>query len=242
MAATVVLVHGAWHGAWCWERVVEQLTEQGIDAIAVDLPGHGEDAGALTDLHGDAARVREVLETIDDRVLLVGHSYGGAVVTEAGVHPSVAHLVYVAAFAIHDEESCGNAGAEEPAAAAIDHRGRPDLSSMLLIDEQGVARLPPEGAAEAFFNDCDERSTQWAVSRLDGQRLESLLQSPIQVAWHEKPSTYLVCTEDQAVHPDLQRLLAARCTEVIDVRSGHSPFLSQPDLLAELLTERANRF
>src|SRR4249920_292329 len=100
MPASVVLVHGAWHGAWCWEPVVDGLCARGIDVVAVDLPGHGEDRGTLTDLHGDAARVREVLDQLEAPVVLVGHSYGGAVITEAGVHPNVHQLVYVAAFAI----------------------------------------------------------------------------------------------------------------------------------------------
>ena len=78
MANSVVLVHGAWHGAWCWERVVPGLTEQGLTVMALDLPGHGADSGAMADLHGDAARVAEVLDRLDEPAVLVGHSYGGA--------------------------------------------------------------------------------------------------------------------------------------------------------------------
>ena len=85
----VVLVHGAWHGAWCWERVVDGLAAVAIESVAIDLPGHGEDPGPFSDLHGDAARVRSVLDRINRPVVLLGHSYGGAVVTEAGDHPSV---------------------------------------------------------------------------------------------------------------------------------------------------------
>src|SRR5437588_12900158 len=127
MSPTIVLVHGAWHGAWCWDRVVERLEARGREVVAIDLPGHGDDPGPLTDLHGDADRVRSVLDRLDGDVLLVGHSYGGAVVTEAGTHPAVRRLVYVAAFCLDDGESCAHALADDPDAQAISHEGRPDM-------------------------------------------------------------------------------------------------------------------
>jgi pimeloyl-ACP methyl ester carboxylesterase len=241
MTATVVLVHGAWHGAWCWDRVVPRLRDRGLEVVAVDLPGHGDDPGPLTDLHGDAARVRAVIDELDGPVVLVGHSYGGVVVTEAGTHPAVEHLVYLAAFAINDQESCGSAGAGDPALAMIDHSNRPDLGALMVIDD-GVVTLRADGADEVFYNDCDAPTAAAAVSRLGPQRLDTLTQTPTAVAWQETASTYVVCTADQAVHPDLQRLLAARCTETAALPTSHSPFLSRPDLVAGLLAERANRF
>ena len=107
--ATIVLVHGAWHGAWCWERLTPLLDDAGVTSIAVDLPGHGNDRGPFTDLHGDADRVRETLDDVDGDVVLVGHSYGGCVITDAGAHPDVRHLVYVAAFPLDADESAANA-------------------------------------------------------------------------------------------------------------------------------------
>src|SRR4051812_2321482 len=98
--ASVVLVHGAAHSGWCWDRVVAGLTAAGITARAVDLPGHGQDTGALTDLHGNAASVTAVLDAMEGPVVLVGHSLGGAVITEAGVHPKVVRLVYIAAMVL----------------------------------------------------------------------------------------------------------------------------------------------
>jgi pimeloyl-ACP methyl ester carboxylesterase len=243
MTATVVLVHGAWHGAWCWERVAENLRAYGVDTIAIDLPGHGADTRALGDLHDDAAHVATVLGSIDGPAVLVGHSYGGAVVTEAGVRPNVAHLVYVAAFALTDEESCSTAGTSDPAAVAmIDHSGRSDVGALMIVDDEGVVALDREGVAQVFFNDCDDWWTQWAVDRLDRQRLESLMQSPDAVAWRERPSTYVLCTHDNAVHPDLQRLMAARCSEQLELPASHSPFLSWPDRLADHLHELAGRY
>src|SRR5438067_970341 len=100
MAATVVLVHGAWHGAWCWTRVVEGLTARGVDAIAIDLPGHGDSTEPLGDLYGDAASLRAALDALDGSPAVVcGHSYGGAVVSlGAARHAAVRHVVYLAAL------------------------------------------------------------------------------------------------------------------------------------------------
>src|SRR5258708_3580260 len=114
MTATVVLVHGAWHGAWCFERVMPLLADAEVPAIAVDLPGHGADEGPFTDLHGDAARVLAVLNEIEGGVVLLGHSYGGAVITEAGVHPAVTHLVYLCALLPADGASCTAAAVNHP--------------------------------------------------------------------------------------------------------------------------------
>lgn len=82
MTATVVLVHGAWHGAWCWDLVVDQLHQQDVPVVAIDLPGHGVSTEPLTDLHGHGDAVRAALESIDGPVVLVGHSYGGAAITD----------------------------------------------------------------------------------------------------------------------------------------------------------------
>src|SRR3954451_20552191 len=100
MAATLVLVHGAWHGAWCWERVTPLLDRARAPWIAIDLPGHGDDPGPFTDLHGGADRVREVLDCIDGDVVPLGHSYGGTVITDACVQPAVRRCVYLAALAV----------------------------------------------------------------------------------------------------------------------------------------------
>src|SRR5207302_1944698 len=103
MARSVVLVHGAWHGSWCWGRVMPLLRDAGVDTTAVDLPSRSDPLG---DLHGDAAHVRSVLDASAGEVVLVGHSYGGAVITGAGTHDAVAHLVYLCAFALDKGESC----------------------------------------------------------------------------------------------------------------------------------------
>ena len=244
MSSTIVLVHGAWHGAWCWDRVAVPLREQGHAVVAVDLPGHGTDPRPLGDLHGDAAAVRDALDALDaadGEVVLVGHSYGGAVVTEAGVHPSVGRLVYLAAFCIEDHETCATAGGDDPRLAAISHEGRPNLAEAFVIHDDGTITLTPDGAAECLYNDCDQPSIDWALAHLTPQPMVTFTQSPSVASWHTRPATYVVCDHDQGVHPDLQRLMAERCETTVTWPVDHSPFLSDPTRVVEFLAELADR-
>ena len=236
-----ILVHGAWHGAWCWERAVAALAADGISAVAIDLPGHGNDPGPMGDLHGDAAHVAAVLDALGGPVVLVGHAYGGAVITEAGSHRAVSHLVYLAAFALDDGESCGDVASREAASAGISHQGRPDLAAGYVPGPGGTVTLARDVARACFYQDCDPGTAAWAVARLGPQPLISLQQQPYAVAWRTKPSTYVVCADDQAIHPGLQRILAGRCITAVEWPTGHAPFLARPDLVAGLLAGLAAR-
>jgi pimeloyl-ACP methyl ester carboxylesterase len=237
---SIVLVHGAWHGAWAWERVLPLLTAAGVACRALDLPGHGEDGGPFGDLDADIARVRETLDEVDGDAVLVGHSYGGAVITEAGLHGAVTHLVYLAAFALDAGESCVNA-AVEAGAGQISHDGRPNLGAGFIMGDDDLITLDPSSAAACLYNECDADTVDWAVARLGPQPLVTLQGVPSGAAWHTKPSTYVVCGNDMAVHPDLQRLMARRCRSVVEWPTDHSPFLCRPDLVAELLTDVVQR-
>ncbi len=237
----MVLVHGAWHGAWCWEHVLDGLAARGIPAVAVDLPGHGDDPGPLGDLHSDAGRVRHVLDNLAPPVVLVGHSYGGAVITEAGDHPVVGHLVFLCALAPDDGETCMTVAVGRPGAAEISYEGRPDLGSGMIVSDDGLVSLEPSLAAAALYNDCTHEAMAWAVSRLGPQPLITLQQAPDAVAWRTRPSTYVVCADDQIVHPDLQRQMAKRCAgTAVEWQSDHSPFLSHPEQVVGLLVELAD--
>jgi pimeloyl-ACP methyl ester carboxylesterase len=240
MERRVVLVHGAWHGAWAWERVLELLGSAGIPCTAIDLPGHGQDAGSLGDLHADAARVRQAIDDGGEDVVLVGHSYGGAVITEAGVHDSVRHLVYIAAFALDAGESCVSAATAESAASLIAYDGRPNLGAGFRMSPDELISLDPATAAECLYNDCDPAAVAWALARLGPQPLVTLQGIPRAVAWQTTPSTYAVCTHDMAVHPDLQRIMARRCDSVVEWATDHSPFLCRPELVAALLAGLAS--
>ncbi len=227
MSASVVLVHGAWHGAWCWDPVVERLEAAGVATLAIDLPGHGDDPRPLTDLHGHGDAVRAALDTVDGPVVLVGHSYGGAAITDAGVHPSVGHLVYLSAFCVDAHESV----------MVNDLTGGEgnDLEAAMRIHDDGTVTVDPDAAVAPFYADCDPPEAAAAVARLGPESLAGFAQSPRAVGWRERPSTFALCTEDRALMPALQRGLAARCGDVVEWPTSHSPFLSRPDLVTDLL-------
>ncbi|HTK16726.1 MAG TPA: alpha/beta fold hydrolase [Acidimicrobiia bacterium] len=226
MQRTVVLVHGAWHGAWCWERVIPLLDTAATSVVVVDLPSVSHHDATL---HDDADYVRGALDSIDGEVVLLGHSYAGAVITVAGVHPNVAHLVYLCAFALEVGESVqknsltGGEGASELGAA--------------LVVGDGVLTIDPERAAGAFFHDCAPEVAAAAIEQLRPMSLAALAGEVDAAAWHDKPATYVVCTEDRALPVALQRSNAARIGEWVDWPTSHSPFLSRPDLVAGLLVE-----
>lgn len=235
----MLLVHGAWHGAWCWDPVVAELVGRGVRAVAIDLPGHGSDTGPLTDLAGDAERVQLALDEFGEPVVLAGHSYGGVVITQAGCHPRVSELIYLASFNLDEGESAMSAATAASTLAAIDHTDRPDALAHMHLADDGTSTIDPDGARELFYNDCPDEIADWAVLRLGPQCMASLSQIPDTVAWRHRPSTYAVCTLDNIVHPDLQRILARRADHCVEWPTGHSPFLSRPDLVADLLARVA---
>lgn len=226
MQRTVVLVHGAWHGAWCWERVVPLLDAASLPLVVVDLPSVSHGNATLRD---DADYVRGALDSVDGEVVLVGHSYGGAVISAAGVHPNVAHLVYLCAFALEPGES-----ASQNSLTGGD--GPNDLGAALVVGD-GVITIDPDRAVAAFFHDCEPEVAAAATNRLRPQSLAALGGEVDVAAWREKPATYVVCTEDHALPVALQRSNAERIGTSIDWPTSHSPFLSRPDLVADLLVD-----
>ena len=148
MPATVVLVHGACHGAWCWEKVVAGLTDRGIPSVAIDLPGHGASPEPLGDLAADAAALRACLDGID-RSVVCGHSFGGAVVTEgAAGHPGVHHLVYITAFALAPGESTMAAAPE-----GGDQDTPTKLGDAIRFADDGTMTFQGPAAVDALYHD-----------------------------------------------------------------------------------------
>ena len=192
-----------------------------------------------SDLAGDAERVGRALDAFDEPVVLVGHSYGGVVITQAGLHPRVSDLVYLASFNLDHNESAMSVAMAESSAAAIDYSDRPDALAHTHVAEDGTSTIDVAGARVLFYNDCPDELAHWAASRLGPHPMATLTQIPEAVAWRHRPSTYAVCAFDNIVHPALQRILAARVDHVVEWPTGHSPFLSRPDLVADLLVEVA---
>jgi pimeloyl-ACP methyl ester carboxylesterase len=217
LVAEVVLVHGSWHGAWCWDQVVDELTRGGVASVAVELP--------FTSYDDDVATARAAIESAGDGAVVCGHSYGGLVITQAAAGlTGVGRLVYLAAFQADEGEELAALLAEEPS----------KLLGALVMTPEGVI-VDPDSAHEVFYGDSDESVSAAMVARLrpvPSERARVLTGRP---AWKDVPSTYIVCTKDQAASPRLQRRLAERADEVIEWDTDHSAFLSRPKALAELL-------
>lgn len=221
MTATVVLVHGAFHDGWCWELVRRALDERGVPNLSLDLPFGGLDA--------DAGALRALLDAVDGPVVLCGHSYGGMVISQAASgRDDVDHLVYLCAVQVAD-----------PAELAASFKPTL-LMEHLVHGDDGVTTVDPDWAVECFYHDCDPELAAAAVARLRpmangiGAAPES---TPVRPAWMDIASTYVVCTDDRTVHPDSQREMAAHASAVVEMATSHSPMLSRPDLVADLLAK-----
>ncbi len=225
----VVLVHGAWHGAWCWSALQSELDSRGIASFAIDLPGHGTSLEPLGDLHGDAAYLTQVLTKVGEPVVLVGHSYGGAVISQAAAAATnVVHLVYLTAFVPDIGE--GVAGLLQSMAPAAT-----TLSSAMIIGDGGLSTINPDLAHAAFYGHCNPAATPAHVARLCPQPFATLTQPLTAAAWHTIGSTYVRCTDDEAIHISHQDVMATRCTNVATLDTDHSPFSSMPSQTADLV-------
>ena len=233
----VLLVHGAWHGAWCWDRVLAPLWSSGYQPKAMDLPGHGDSPEPFGDLDGDADAVATRLDVIGEPTLLVGHSYGGMVITEAGSHEAVAAMVYVCAFMPMAGQSLMDhwSGQRRPEGAAKSEL----LGCVRFTDDESAMYLEGDGIVSALYGDCDPAVQQWSLERLGQQPTASFTQVPRHLAWASKPTTYVVCTEDCTIPVWHQRQMAKNANRVVELTASHSPFLSMPDTLAQVLADSA---
>ena len=241
----ILLVHGAWHGAWCWAALQAELDRRGVASWAVDLPGHGVSIEPLGDLLADAEHVVGTLAVIDEHagdegVVLVGHSYGGGVITQAAALAldkglPIAHLVYLTAFAPNDGESVTGAY------TALPREDTPLNGLMQRHDDGTFSARSAEAAADVFYGRCTPEQAAAAWARLSRQSAASLMQPVAGDPRAKVPSTYVVCTEDRAIHPNHQRLMAERCGATVELATDHSPFLSMPSETADLLTTIAAR-
>jgi pimeloyl-ACP methyl ester carboxylesterase len=218
----LLLVHGAWHGAWAWEPLWRRLVDEGWTVRTVDLPSSGSTAG----LDADVQRVRDLLAAHPVPTLVVGHSYGGIVVSEAcaGVD-HVVGLGYVCAFLLDVGESLAGA--------------LPALPDWIEVDgPAGVTRARrPE---QVFFADLPGDLAAASAARLQPQSLASFTTPQTQAAWRALPSAYLLCEQDRAIPPSAQEAMSDRAGRVVRLASGHSPFLSQPGGVVAFLEQLAS--
>jgi pimeloyl-ACP methyl ester carboxylesterase len=222
-ARNVVLVHGGFVDGSGWQAVYELLTKDGYRVAIVQNP--------TLSLEDDAAVTRRVIDELDGPVVLVGHSYGGAVITEAGTHDQVAALVYITAFAPDKGESVNTLIADPPPGAPVPPI-LPPKEGFLFLDRAKfpasfAGDLPAEQAA--FMADSQ---VPWGVNALAGTITES--------AWRIRPSWYLVVTDDRMIPPPAQRAMSERAgSTVTEVPGSHSIYLSQPAAVAGLITQAA---
>ncbi|HEV2704054.1 MAG TPA: alpha/beta hydrolase [Steroidobacteraceae bacterium] len=228
--ATIVLVHGAWHGSWCWEFLKPQLLARSLSVRAVQLPSAS--SAVPVGLSEDARHLSELLSTILGPVILCGHSYGGMVISAADTdRADVRQLVYLCAYMTEAgeslESSLRKAGERRPGHWI---RHLPD----------GSTRVDAARAAQLFYDDCPDVTRTWALAQLRphwGRCLSDCVASP---AWHRHPSTYVACDRDQVLAPQIQRdTYARRAQQCLTLASGHSPFLSHPEQLAQALASIA---
>ena len=221
----IVLVHGAWADGSCWSAVIELLQAAGYTVTAPQFPE--------TSLAADVARLRQVLVRQSGPTLVVGHSYGGQIVTALGEDaPNVVGLVYIAAFGLDEGESIGallGSGAPTPALAHLD------------VDALGFAWLPEDDFVAHFAADVDRSKAKVmhaAQQPLALSALEDVMGMP---AWKSLPTWYLVATDDEAIPPDAERLFAGRMgATTVEIASSHVPMVSHPGAVVALIESAVN--
>jgi pimeloyl-ACP methyl ester carboxylesterase len=230
-----VLVHGAWHGAWCWDKVVPLLEAEGHSVAAVDLPGHGANTTALGGLTQAeyGRRVADAVEATGEPVVLVGHSMGGMAITQAAeyVPDKIATLVYVCAFLPGNGQSLGDLADGDPAGQVLPN---------LVVDEAaGVCDVAPAARLACFYEECDPAEAAAAAARLTPESLAAF-GVPVSISEERAGSVrriYVECVRDHAIGIAKQREMwgARPCERVETIDTDHSPFLSRPDELAARL-------
>jgi pimeloyl-ACP methyl ester carboxylesterase len=220
----IILVHGAWADGSSWSAVIEDLQAKGYKVTAPQFP--------LTSLADDVARLRQVLALQDGPTILVGHSYGGQIITALGTDaPDVVGLGYIAAFGLDEGESLGALLSQGPTPPALAHQ---------VVDKRGFVWLPQDDFVNHFAADVDpvKARVMYAVQQpLAATAFNEAMGVP---AWKSLPSWYLITTDDQALPPAAQHLFAKRMgATVIEVRSSHLPFVSHPRDVVKLIETAA---
>jgi pimeloyl-ACP methyl ester carboxylesterase len=219
----IVLVHGAWADGSSWSKVLPLLRAKGLHAVAVQNP--------LSSIADDVASTNRLINAQDGPVLLVGHSYGGAVITEAGNNPKVMGMVYVAAFAPEEGETLGGMAAQYPT---------PPAYSEFRQVEDGYLVLTEKGVRESFAQDLTP-SEQSLIFAVQGATQSALLGTPIKkAAWHSKPSWFVIASNDRTIAPEQEISTAKRMgAKTLTVASSHLAMIAKPNEVANFVIEAA---
>lgn len=218
---TVILVHGAWADGSSWNEVIARLQAEGIPVVSVQNP--------LSSLADDVAAVRRAMELVDGLIVLVGHSWGGTVITQSGVSERVRALVYVAAFAPDRNESTNSLQA---------HYSTPEYASLLRTDSAGYLHFPADALPHYFAQDLPTANAMVLAAAQGPIRASAFDDEVTEVAWRSIPSWYLVADHDRMIPPRLQREMAQRMrARTREVPASHVPFASRPKETTALILE-----
>ena len=222
---TIVLVHGLWADGSCWSKIINPLVDKGYRVISVQNP--------TTSLEDDVAATKRAIDRADSDVVLVGHSWGGSVITEAGADPRVKALVYIAAFAPDKGETAGSLGESVG----------PTILSGFVQNANGYLTLSREGVAKGFAGDLtpEEQDVVYAVQQPAFQKVFSAV--GVNAAWKTKPSWYVVASEDNAINPELEKRMAKRANAKTTIlKSSHVAMLSKPNEVLNVILDAAKSF
>ena len=237
-----VFVHGGFHAAWCWERTIAELRQLGHDGVAVDLPGHG----ALVDEESTLANRRdEIVAAVAPGDILVGHSGGGfdATLAADAVPEHVSHITYLAAALPREGRTYPEAMAMRDDGDDLGDDFDADVGEMLsylTFDDDGAMTFADfDGAWKYFYHDCDEATARWAFDRLGPERFGDTTVTPVSVQnfWAaDLPRSFIRCLQDRSMPRWLADTVTRRLgVDQLTIDTSHSPFLSRPRELAELL-------
>ncbi len=240
MKKTFILIHGSWHSAWNWHKIVPILESMGHRAIALDLPGMGRDKTPIGEVTMSATveKICRLIDDIGEKVVLVGHSKNGIMISQAAEYrpQQVEKLVYLAAYLVPD-------GKTQKEYSTQDTQGV--LKPFVRMNESMSAHtLDPAIYKEGLYHDCENYITELARLLLSQEPVESGT-TPLHLTeanYGSVPRYYIECTEDRAVTPFIQKKMYTEmpCKKVYSMQSSHSPFFSQPEKLSEILLEIAN--
>jgi len=236
---TFILIHGSWHSSWNWHKVIPILTKHGHHAIAIDLPGMGRDKTPITEvrMHSTVDKICRLIDSIEGKVILVGHSKNGIMISQAAEYrpDKIEKLVYLAAYLIPN-------GKTQREYSIQDTHGvlKPYVTQH---PELNTHTLQPEIYKEGLYADCDDSITELAKLLLSHEPVESGITalSLTEENYGRVPKVYIECTEDKAVTPFIQRKMYSEtpCEKVYSLPTSHSPFFSKPKELSDIFCEIA---
>lgn len=235
--STFILVHGSWHGAWCWYKLVPRLEKLGHTVIAPDLPSLGRDRTPVNrvSLASWRRHVCEIVDSVQGPVVLVGHSRGGIVISEVAEHrpERVQALVYVCAFLLANGE-CLSDVASSDASSLIP-------PNVVMSEDKTYSTVRSEALRDVFYGECSAEDVALAQLCVQPEATVPLI-TPLKISAEKfgaVPRVYIECLRDRAIPIALQRRMQANwpCARVRALDTDHSPFFSRPDELAALLTE-----